>query len=197
MYSLGRRPVFGSVKPDYETLDQVKKKSEVYSWTINKSAKPGDDVLFYIKSPFSAIVAHGIVLTDPSKEYAVAEGWPNHYMSDVTKISMLSQPIERKDLLLKMPAWGWLKMPRRSTTVPDKLVGKLESFINEFIESPRLAEYRKRVIPARVKLVAWVRDKGQCAMCGSTQELQFDHIIPFSKGGTSKTADNIQLLTVS
>jgi 5-methylcytosine-specific restriction endonuclease McrA len=107
---------------------------------------------------------------------------------------MLSQPIERKDLLLKMPAWGWLKMPRRSTTVPDKLVGRLESYINEFIESPRLAEYRKRVIPPHVKLVAWVRDKGQCAHCGSTQELQFDHIIPFSKGGTSKTPNNIQLL---
>jgi 5-methylcytosine-specific restriction endonuclease McrA len=31
-------------------------------------------------------------------------------------------------------------------------------------------------------------------MCGASDELHFDHIIPFSKGGTSLKADNVQLL---
>ena len=51
-----------------------------------------------------------------------------------------------------------------------------------------------RMIPSIVKLEVWKRDKGKCVKCGSTDNLHFDHIIPFSKGGTSLTAENIQLL---
>ena len=38
------------------------------------------------------------------------------------------------------------------------------------------------------------RDKGQCVECGSKDHLHFDHILPFSKGGTSKDKKNIRLL---
>jgi len=51
-----------------------------------------------------------------------------------------------------------------------------------------------RLIPAEVKREVWKRDKGRCVICGSTENLHFDHIIPFSKGGSSLTAENIQLL---
>jgi hypothetical protein len=51
-----------------------------------------------------------------------------------------------------------------------------------------------RMIPTVVKLEVWKRDKGRCRQCGSDKNLHFDHIIPWSKGGDSLTADNIQLL---
>jgi hypothetical protein len=51
-----------------------------------------------------------------------------------------------------------------------------------------------RMIPSAVKLAVWKRDRGRCAVCGSTKDLHFDHIIPFSKGGLSSTAENIQVL---
>ena len=51
-----------------------------------------------------------------------------------------------------------------------------------------------RLIPATVKLEVWKRDKGRCIKCGSTDNLHFDHIIPYSKGGSSLVAENIQLL---
>jgi|TARA_B100001059_G_scaffold185845_1_gene187657 hypothetical protein len=51
-----------------------------------------------------------------------------------------------------------------------------------------------RQIPGDVQREVYERDKGQCTKCGSTENLHFDHIIPFSKGGSSKTASNIQLL---
>ena len=51
-----------------------------------------------------------------------------------------------------------------------------------------------RVIPPQVKLEVWKRDKGKCVICGSMDNLHFDHIIPFSKGGSSLVSQNIQLL---
>jgi len=45
-----------------------------------------------------------------------------------------------------------------------------------------------------VKLEVWARDRGKCVICGATDELHFDHDLPYSKGGTSLTASNVQLL---
>ena len=51
-----------------------------------------------------------------------------------------------------------------------------------------------RVIPSSIKLEVWKRDKGRCTICGSQTNLHFDHIIPYSQGGSSKDAKNIQIL---
>lgn len=51
-----------------------------------------------------------------------------------------------------------------------------------------------RVIPTHVKLEVWKRDKGCCVRCGSSKNLHFDHVIPYSLGGSSKVTENIQLL---
>jgi hypothetical protein len=51
-----------------------------------------------------------------------------------------------------------------------------------------------RMIPTSVKLEVWKRDKGKCVQCGSTDNLHFDHILAYSKGGTSLKPENIQLL---
>jgi hypothetical protein len=53
---------------------------------------------------------------------------------------------------------------------------------------------RNRLIPTSVKLEVWKRDKGKCVQCGSQNNLHFDHIIPYSKGGSSLVAENIQIL---
>ena len=52
----------------------------------------------------------------------------------------------------------------------------------------------RRVIPTWVKLEVWKRDGGKCVECGSTDQLHFDHDLPYSKGGTSITPKNVQLL---
>jgi hypothetical protein len=54
-----------------------------------------------------------------------------------------------------------------------------------------------RVIPSAVKLEVWKRDQGKCIKCGTKSNLHFDHIIPYSEGGSSKDAKNIQILCAS
>jgi len=65
----------------------------------------------------------------------------------------------------------------------------------EDFDKPVPAQYiTRRVIPTWVKLEVWKRDGGKCVKCGAVEDLHFDHIIPWSKGGSSSTPDNIQLL---
>jgi hypothetical protein len=58
----------------------------------------------------------------------------------------------------------------------------------------RVDAERRRIIPTHVKLEVWRRDAGKCTKCGAEDELHFDHILPFAKGGTSLTVANVQLL---
>lgn len=52
---------------------------------------------------------------------------------------------------------------------------------------------RREPIPQDVMDKVWNRDKGKCVQCGSQKHLEFDHIIPFSKGGAT-TYRNLQIL---
>jgi hypothetical protein len=49
------------------------------------------------------------------------------------------------------------------------------------------------IIPEAVRHEVWRRDQGRCVQCNGQVNLEFDHIIPVSKGGSS-TARNLQLL---
>ena len=58
--------------------------------------------------------------------------------------------------------------------------------------SPR-SENPSRHIPQDIQRLVWQRDGGHCVQCAADSYLEFDHIIPFSKGGAN-TFNNIQLL---
>jgi Holliday junction resolvasome RuvABC ATP-dependent DNA helicase subunit len=51
----------------------------------------------------------------------------------------------------------------------------------------------RELIPTDVMMFVWQRDKGRCVKCGGQEKLEYDHIIPISKGG-SNTERNIKLL---
>jgi 5-methylcytosine-specific restriction endonuclease McrA len=66
---------------------------------------------------------------------------------------------------------------------------------NQNVEQDDIANIEHtRMIPSAIKAEIWKRDKGKCAVCVSNTNLHFDHIIPFSKGGSSLVSENIQLL---
>lgn len=77
----------------------------------------------------------------------------------------------------------------------DKFAAILETLVRKYNYriAIKLDNVRSRHIPDDVKVLVWQRDGGQCVKCGATDYLEYDHIIPFSKGG-SNSENNIQLL---
>ena len=61
--------------------------------------------------------------------------------------------------------------------------------MTEQLDKPRIRDR----LPQEVRIEIWQRDSGRCVECGSQENLEFDHIIPFAMGG-SNTARNLQLL---
>lgn len=69
----------------------------------------------------------------------------------------------------------------------------IEKELSESGEINISLESKRERIPQDVIDMVWNRDGGKCVLCGKSEKLEFDHIIPFSKGG-SNTYRNLQLL---
>lgn len=71
---------------------------------------------------------------------------------------------------------------------------KFERLRHKFSLAEKVDKERHReAIPEEVRIAVWRRDSGKCVRCESRENLEYDHIIPVSKGG-SNTVRNIELL---
>lgn len=100
-----------------------------------------------------------------------------------------------------------IALPRKREQEKRNLERKLDESMAKFIEerdkNAKIEEEQRnqiateeensRYICSKVKREVWRRDCGRCINCGSRKNLEYDHIIPFSKGG-SNTVRNVQLL---
>lgn len=73
------------------------------------------------------------------------------------------------------------------------IIDPVFTFLHPATESETLKKSPREVIQQHVKDQVWRRDEGKCVACGSNEKLEFDHIIPVAKGGSS-TYRNLQLL---
>ena len=93
------------------------------------------------------------------------------------------------DKIAKLVKHTVLKDERAS----DEAWAKIERELDVF-ETP--TPPTRRPILEDVKMFVWRRDEGRCVQCGAKEKLEYDHIIPVSKGGGS-TARNVQILCES
>ncbi len=78
----------------------------------------------------------------------------------------------------------------------DKLIPTVKTFLDSEIEDAVESAHASRYIPEAIRRAVWERDRGCCVRCGEwgrNADLEFDHVIPHSKGGAN-TATNLQLL---
>jgi hypothetical protein len=74
-----------------------------------------------------------------------------------------------------------------------KKLDALQRDLQALRRSTRAKTGRREPIPRHVRVYVWQRDRGKCVECGGQEKLEYDHIIPVSKGG-SNTDRNIRLL---
>lgn len=75
----------------------------------------------------------------------------------------------------------------------DKERRQFERLRHKHIDGRKEDAFVRRSIPEAVRIEVWRRDGGKCSRCGSRSSLEYDHIVPVSKGG-SNTARNVELL---
>ncbi|MEO6831629.1 MAG: HNH endonuclease [Chitinophagaceae bacterium] len=86
----------------------------------------------------------------------------------------------------------WIKWRHVYMTF-DKSKGFVYNYYIELSDKGYNSQKSRESITKNIKNDVWKRDEGKCVRCGSNVNLEFDHIIPFSKGGSS-TSRNLQLL---
>lgn len=84
------------------------------------------------------------------------------------------------------------ELVRSELLIISAALAAIESILSQRAAT-EVQEPGRESIPASVRREVWRRDQGRCVECGSQERLEFDHIIPYSKGGSS-TARNIRLL---
>lgn len=65
----------------------------------------------------------------------------------------------------------------------EQYFARLLSSVERFLTGEADQQSREPISES-VRPFVWQRDRGQCLVCGSREWLEFDHIIPLTKGGS-------------
>ncbi|WP_062543607.1 DNA translocase FtsK [Rufibacter tibetensis] len=123
----------------------------------------------------------------PLKKYIIEEKVKEYYEKvEIENVKNLKRKL-REEILAKEEE---KKEKDKRETLRQQIIDEL---LIEGFDIEQGLTMKREPIPQAVQDLVWNRDKGQCVNCGSKEKLEFDHIIPFSKGG-SNTYRNLQLL---
>ena len=74
-----------------------------------------------------------------------------------------------------------------------RLDSRIERLRKIHAREEQLEDARRERIPPEVRSFVWQRDEGRCVQCNAEEDLQFDHVIPVSRGG-GNAENNLQIL---
>lgn len=155
---------------DWRAACQVEASPGLYSVVVGWARSSDDPVIWEMQSGAAALVISCVagILPDASDELVkrIANIGPEAVL---VGISLNAATVAKQELLTST---GVLTAEIKDSSGPTR-VGR---------ES----------IPAQARREVWRRDEGKCVDCGSRDRLEYDHIIPLSKGG-SNTVRNIEL----
>lgn len=119
----------GTPADHLDRLEAMAATDEGTNWTVNSQAVVGDQVLFYLSAPLSALVARGTVTSPPKRRNNPRARWYGHYMADIDAITLLPRRIPVRELKAEFPQWRWLLSPIKSSRIPEDIVAPLEALI--------------------------------------------------------------------
>lgn len=127
------------------------------------------------------ISSKAVYYTSPSKSFSFSP-------SKLHDLAVIGPGLDVHVLGTKGTGFYRVKDPRLVESILHGLVGN-----HKFLVAMEFGESRSRRIPPEVKRAVWARDGGRCVACGAVDYLEYDHEIPFSRGG-SNGERNIRLL---
>jgi 5-methylcytosine-specific restriction endonuclease McrA len=140
-----------------------------------------------LKSSFQHIYGRMVATNQKLRFLSSSGGWKIEW-KDIMRVEREKQTV-------------YLELARKSGNghyiVGDPL--RVEAILNTLTKMAKrqllvyFPDKQSRRIPQDVITSVYQRDQGKCVQCGASQYLEYDHIIPFSKGGGS-TINNVQLL---
>ncbi len=132
---------------------------------------------------------HGTVVISDHRLIFISETRPiSLNLRQILKVDRDDRAIE---LVASQSATGSFRFgdqTRLASAILSVAVGRAnQTIVNRAKRAP------DRHISREVRQRVWQRYGGRCADCSATEYLEFDHIVPFSKGG-SNSDNNVQLL---
>lgn len=183
-----------SVRPNSPYRDEVQENGSVLIYEGHDEAKSQKAISPKILDQPEKLP--GGNLTENGKFHKAAQEYKSgHKAPDIVKVYEKIKPGIWTDNGFFHLVDSWVENDGNRNVFKFKLIA-VENISDETAAidlQEKLAE-RTRIIPTSIKLEVWARDGGKCVTCGATDELHFDHIVPYSKGGASLKAENIQLL---
>lgn len=88
--------------------------------TINRFARPGDRVLFYVPLPVSALVGRAVVVTPPAPYEDAQSEWDGYLMSEMEEVAVFEEYVPRSELLSRYPLWRYFYTPVFSVSVKEE-----------------------------------------------------------------------------
>jgi len=134
--------------------------------------------------------ADGLRIFSGSSIVAFLHFYQRHFLIHATEEYVIW---EEGDALFQTQHKGSFPRMWKATT-SEEVMGFIEYLSKLPQQTVEARDKASRTIPVWVQDFVLERDGSKCVACSSTSNLCFDHILPFSKGGSSEHPNNLQIL---